>query len=77
MSNLLKDSVSVLPKKYTDKLSGGANAEYCAHLLSERILELEASNILMKNELSYLFGQRLIPQTYKENILKAIRSADT
>lgn len=76
MSELLHDSISVLPKKYKDKLIGGANAEYCAHLLSERVLELETSNILMKNELSYLFGQRLIPDTYKENILKAIRTSE-
>ena len=76
MSELLKDSISVLPKKYKDKLKNGANAEYCTHLLSERILELETSNILMKNELSYLFGQCLIPTKYKENILKAIRSCE-
>jgi len=72
----LKDSISVLPKKYTDELKGGASAEYCAHLLSERILELETSNILMKNELSFLFGQSLIPSKYKSSILKAIRTTD-
>ena len=76
MNKSLNKSISVLPKKYTYKLKGGATAEYCAHLLSERILELETSSIIMKNELSYLYGQPLILSKYKESILKAIRTCE-
>lgn len=73
MSRSLNDSISVLPKRYRDKLKSGATAEDCAYQLSEYILEIDTHLILAKNELSYLFGQNSVPASYKKNILKALR----
>ena len=69
----LSDSISVLPARYRKSLEFGASAEDCADVLSEYILEIETMNIMLKNELSYLYGQELVPSKYKENISKVLK----
>jgi hypothetical protein len=75
MSRSIYDSISVLPKRYRDQLKQAATAEDCAYQLSEYILEIDTNLMLVKNELSYLFGQEKIPSIYKASILRALRQS--
>lgn len=69
----LSDSISVLPARYREKIEKGANADKCAEVLSDYILEIEAKNMRFKCELEYLYGQDKIPSLYKQRIYEALQ----
>lgn len=70
----LKDSVSVLPKdKYDELVNGAGDAEHCAEVLSDYVLELEAENAKQEEVIKNI---SIANERMKAKYVKLIQAGD-